>query len=218
MGLDLVPLGRAKPGHEAEWSRLMEAKYAGRKETDEQFERRVEISVASYEDVGAPLVGASVEADRWMLKQKRSDSIMTDREYLDANAGYYAVGVLTGKCDGTPIYTNGGMYDGVDETSFRGQFLIFCEDLLGKELLERAWTKLMRPQEAIEYGEALLQAAQRASSSFPPRTTPSVTVAARDLAAETGDMSLEEQVHVLQTAGKWYQYWGRRGHPISAWF
>ena len=47
MGLDLIPMGRPKPGHEEEWQRLMETLYEDREVSDEDTSRRLEISEAA---------------------------------------------------------------------------------------------------------------------------------------------------------------------------
>jgi hypothetical protein len=36
MGLDLIPMGRAKPGHEQEWQKHMEALYRGEQASEEE--------------------------------------------------------------------------------------------------------------------------------------------------------------------------------------
>ena len=54
MGLDVYPLGKAKPGHEEEWARLMEPLYEERGQSDEEAKRLGEISIMPYEALGAP--------------------------------------------------------------------------------------------------------------------------------------------------------------------
>ncbi len=75
--------------------------------------------------------------------------------------GYYVVRLV--KCDGVPVYSHGGLYDGADETSFRGAFLNDCQDVLSKALLADAWNHKF-PEQAVAYGERLLAAADAAEA------------------------------------------------------
>jgi hypothetical protein len=62
--------------------------------------------------------------------------------------GYYVLRLV--QCDGVPRYSNGGLYEGADETSFRGDFLKDCADVLGQDLLNDAWNSKM--PEAASFG------------------------------------------------------------------
>ena len=55
-----------------------------------------------------------------------------------------------GSGDGLPRYSYVGMYGGAEATSFRGSFLRACEPLLGRELLERTLTHMMRAADAVK--------------------------------------------------------------------
>lgn len=219
MGLDLFPAGRPKPGFEAKWSALMQKLYDGDTETEEESERRFEISVLPHDDVGAPKVGEDAAADAWLLAQPGRDPGKSDADILAEMRGYRVLALLRGACDGIPEFTHAGLYDGVDETSFRGKFLEACEDLVGKELVTMAWTDCMRPDEAVDYGEQLLAAADRAAAAGPPPPKPPKKSwwSGKPKAAAPG-MSFEEQLEILRSAGRWYIFWGSRGHPIQAWY
>jgi hypothetical protein len=121
------------------------------------------------------------------------------------------------KCDGVPNYSHGGLYDGVDETSFRGAFLQDCPDVLGKDLLSEAWNNKL-PEAAISYGQALLAAAAAAETrSF--ATKPWHTILSRiGLAKAAEPVAIAEQLDIVRAAGRWFIFWGERGHPIRAWF
>jgi hypothetical protein len=162
MGLDCVPLGRPKPGHEAEWQQLMEILYSGGTETEKDEARRCDISIFAYESVGAPLVGESKDADEWALQHKPADRDLSDAEWIEEIAGHHVLALAPDDCDGLPMYSNAPAYDEVDETSFRGQFLQSCVTILEPELLLIAWTIIMPPEQAVEYGKALLDAAKKA--------------------------------------------------------
>ena len=216
MGLDLVPLGKAKAGFEQEWELLMKPLYNGEEEPPRNYERRNEISILPYESVGAPRVGHDRKADEWMLARKPQEITQTDQEYLAGHKGYYVLELLVGNNDGIPSYSNGGLYDGVDQTCFRGAFLEHCPLLLDQSTLETAWTNCMAPQQAVTYGKKLLEC-----SSNSPRV---IVKKKRGLLGrifgrpEVSDTSLDEQRDILHTAGRWYIFWGERGHPVSAYF
>lgn len=216
MGLDLVPLGKAKPNMELEWQKCMEVLYADpTAETEEQRLRRLELSVLPYECVGAPRVGEDPDADEWILAKKKPDETLTDKELLRRAQGYYVL-ALAPPCDGLPQYSHADLYEGVDATSFRGAFLDDCTDYLDKKTLEQAWTDVMRPEEALAYGQQLLSIAtseptQRASSN---RGLLSKLFGRKS----TSSVSNEEQQEILNSAGKWYIYWASRGHPIHAYY
>jgi hypothetical protein len=123
-----------------------------------------------------------------------------------------------GGADGLPRYSHGGLYGGVNATSFRGSFLRDCEPLLGRELLERAWTYMMRPADAVKYGNELLAIADRAASG---QLRPAFEQK-RNVWTEGGfreaTIPVDEQMDILRAAGRWYIYWGEHGHPIHGWW
>lgn len=215
MGLDVMPMGKSKPGFEDEWARAMSNLYAGGTETPQQFEHRINISILPYEDLGAPRVGYDKAANAWMLTQKSPNDPSSDKEFLEKQKGYYAIELLMGTCDGISKYSHGGLYEGVDRTSFRGAFLNECSSLLDNTTLEKAWTVCMPPEEAVAYGKALLALAQKpalAEDSKPKGFF------AKLFKKQRSQLTQEEQAEILNSAGKWYIYWGSRGNPINAYF
>jgi hypothetical protein len=171
-GLDLIPLGKAKTGHEAEWQRLMEIVYQGGRHSDEEIKRLEEISIK-------PTSG-----------------------------------------DGAARHTHSGMYPGVPATSFRGSFLTYCEGLIGRDLLEKAWTHVMAPEAAVTYGKQLLAIADAAERGERSQAFPQTKNVWRGsgMPVEVVAITVEEQVEILRSGGRWYMYWGERGHPIHAWW
>lgn len=119
------------------------------------------------------------------------------------------------KCDGVPQYSNAGMYEGADETSFRGSFFNGCENVLDKDLLNDAWNHKL-PDEAVGYGRALLAAADaaEAAGAAPPRSS----LSRLGLAKEPERIPIADQLDIVRAAGRWFIFWGERGHPIRAWF
>jgi hypothetical protein len=214
MGLDLVVEGAARPGHEDEWRRLIEAYFAGGEIDDQTQARWNEISTPGYMTIGAPRVGHDQAADDWICSIRGAatdeEKAMTVREF----SGYYAVALVT--CDGVPRYSNAGFYDGVDATSFRGAFLNDCPAVLDNDTLDKAWHSKL-PAEAVEFGEKLLAAAAVAEVGKGPK--PHTSLLSRlGLSRRPEVRTLAEQLDIVRSAGRWYIFWGNRGHPIKAWF
>jgi hypothetical protein len=219
MGLDLVVEGCARPGHEAEWRRSVERAFGDDRLTEAEIARFNEISIAAYERVDAPRVGYDAAADAWIVEAQKASTPDEIEAVLKEFRGYYVLRLVT--CDGVPDYSHGGLYDGVDETSFRGAWLDECGDVLGKGLIDSAWQHKL-PEDAISYGRALLERASAAAVAGPPDKAPP---AKRGLFARLGltkkvaePLPFEEQIKIAESAGRWFVFWGERGHPIRAWF
>ena len=71
MGLDWQPLGRPKPGHEAEFNRLFDKLMDGVRAATRARERMRAIEVSPFETLGAPRIGFDEQADRWAEEQYR---------------------------------------------------------------------------------------------------------------------------------------------------
>jgi hypothetical protein len=212
MGLDLLVLGKPKQGFEREFelaiSRLNKSETLSESE-EGRFRENVSLP---YQELGAPRVGFDRTANDWMVQSYRSRGDQTSEgQIIKDNQGYYVLSLLQGSCDGVPLYSNGGAYDGVDQTSFRGQFLEFCVDYLDKAVLSQAWTNVMTPEEAVSYGESLLVIA-----NTPPKGARRGFL--RKLFSGGQKATIEEQKNILTAAGKWYVFWGDRGHHIQAYF
>jgi len=221
MGLDLVVEGCAKPGHEREWRSFLERTFADEELSDAEIARFQEVSIPGYQHIGAPQVGSDNAANEWILEARQAKSPEDVAAVLKEFDGYYVVRLV--KCDGVPAYSNGGLYDGVDETSFRGAFLNDCTDVLSTDLLNEAWESKF-PEAAIAYGKALLKAADLAQAEG--RTTkipePKRSFLSRlgftKPARQAEPAPIAEQLEIVRSAGRWYVFWGERGHPIRAWF
>jgi len=121
------------------------------------------------------------------------------------------------ECDGAPKYSNGGLYEGADETSFRGAFLNNCQDVLSKGLLNEAWNHKF-PEQAVAYGKALLAAAAAAETAGRVPKQRRTLLSRLGLAKDPKPVAMEEQIDIVRDAGRWFVFWGERGHPIRAWF
>ena len=90
--------------------------------------------------------------------------------------------------------------------------------MLDEDTITGAWQQVFRPEEAIAYGEKLLgqlrsdrPSAAAASPKkagfmdglFPPGPAPEKP-------------PLAEQRGIVEAAGKWFIWWGRKGHPVWA--
>jgi hypothetical protein len=211
VGLDLVVEGCTKPGHETEWRGLLERAFTDSQLSEAEVTRFKEISVPGYERIGAPRVGFDAAADAWIIEarkaQKSEDVAATLKEF----SGYYVLRLV--QCDGVSTYSNGGLYDGVDETSFRGDFLKSCRNVIDKRLLQTAWEHKL-PEAAIAYGRALLAAADAADTS--PLDPHRNILSRLGLVKSAELLPLPEQLDIVRAAGRWFVFWGERGHAIRA--
>ena len=215
MGLDLVVEGCAKPGHEPEWCHLLERSFAGQELSEVDIARFQEISIPGYRRIGAPRVGFDSAADAWIIEAQDAKTPEDVAAVLKEFHGYHVLRLV--KCHGVPDYSNGGLYDGVDETSFRGAFLMDCRDLLGEDLLNEAWNNKL-PEAAIWYGQALLVAADAAETAGVAPKAGRTVLSLVEPANTAEPVAIAEQVDIVRAAGRWFIFWGQRGHPIRAWF
>jgi len=215
MGLDLVVEGCPKPGHESEWRRLLERSFADQELSKAEFERFQEICIPGYERIGAPRVGSDSTADAWILEAQKAKTPEDAAVVLKKFEGYYVVRLV--KCDGVPQYSNGGLCEGADETSFRGSFLNDCQDALKKDLLNDAWNHKF-PEAAITYGKALLAAADSTEAAGRTPKRRHTLLSRLGLAKTDEPIAIAEQLDIVRAAGRWFIFWGEPGHPIRAWF
>jgi hypothetical protein len=213
MGLDLVVEGCAKPGHEKEWRRLLERAFSGSRMSEAEIAHFNEISVPGYERIGAPRVGFDAAADAWIVEIRKAKTSEEIAATLKEFRGHYVARLV--KCDGVSTYSNGGLYDGVDETSFRGAFLKSCMNVIDNQLLKAAWEHKF-PEAAIKYGQALLAAADAGETS--PRIVHQNFLSRLGLVKSTEPLPLPEQLDIVRAAGRWFTFWGELGHPIRAYF
>jgi hypothetical protein len=212
VGLDLCVEGRAIPGHEAEWESIIRRFFSEEELSEDEIERFQSISLPAYATLGAPRVGSDAAADDW-IADRMADRMSREQAIAEYN-GYYALALI--ESDGLPKFTNSGLYEGVDDTSFRGKFLESCTMVLRKGLIEEAWNHRM-PEEAVAYGKSLLAAVTdaRNGNTLIPRK-PSMLRSFFGSPPEI--IPLDEQLDIVETAGRWFIFWGSRGHPIRAYY
>lgn len=211
MGLDLVVEGCAKAGHEGEWQRLLERSFAGSHLSNAEIARFNEISIPAYERLGAPRVGFDPAADDCIIEAKEARTPDEVANTLKGYHGYYVISLV--QSDGVPDYSNGGFYDGVDETSFRGALLKDCGNVIDEKLRDAAW-KSMLPKDAATYGRALLAAADTAETA--PRHPRLSFLSRLGILKPDEPLPLSDQLDIVRSAGRWFVFWGDRGHPIRA--
>jgi len=214
MGLDWLPLGKPKPGHEAEFLNLFEELLLFQKKDAAMQTRWEEIQISPYETLGVPRVGFDPEADRWAAEQypKRpwKKLFVSRRKFMRVLHGYY-VEDLVPPIDGLPHYSNGGVGSYCDVLSFRGKFLEYCEDALDEELIGEAWTS-HNAADLMDYGARLRDRAvayaekEKVSNVLPFRDSPD-TEELEDPAS---------QAHIVISAARWCAFWGERGHGMIA--
>lgn len=214
MGLDLVVEGCPKPGHEQEWRRLLERSFADEQLSEAEITRFQEICIPPYERIGAPRVGYDRAANEWILEARKAKTPEDAATVLKEFQGYYVVRLV--ECDGVPMYSSGTLYEGVDETSFRGAFLNDCQDVLNKLVLNEAWNHKF-PEAAVAYGKALLAAVADAEAGRGPRRRHTL-LSRLGLTKAPLPVPIAEQLDIVRAAGRWFIFWGERGHPIRAWF
>jgi hypothetical protein len=212
MGLDLLVLGKPKQGFESDFEQIVAQLQKNESLSPSEENRFRENVTRPFEELGAPRVGFDPDANDWMVRSYRDQSDQTpEDQIIRDNHDYHVLSLLHGSCDGVTHYTHGGLYEGVDLTSFRGAFLSECVDYLDKTVLNKAWTTVMTPDEAISYGTTLL-----ASLTDPPKEVKRGFFS--KLLSRRKKATLEEQKLILTAAGKWYVFWGSRGHYIQAYF
>jgi len=214
MGLDLVVEGCAKPGYEMEWRGLLERSFADEELSEAEIAHFKEISVPGYQRIGAPQVGRDSAANQWILDARKATTPEKVASVLKKFDGYYVLRLV--KCDGVPMYSHGDLYEGADETSFRGAFLKDCQDVLSKALLEDTWNHKF-PEQAVAYGKRLLAAADAAEAGSRVPTPRRRLLSRLGLSREREPVAIAHQLDIVRSAGRWFVFWGERGHAIRAW-
>lgn len=237
MGLDMTVLARPAAGHEAEFEEIfvtlniadgllpdpaLEGKgflarlFAARPAVDRDglIKRSEAISEEPAVTLGAPVVGRDAEADAWVRAAHGRGELTGTWDSADAAlAGLDGTPVLAAlpDCDGFPVYCNGGLYGGVDMTSFRGQVLRTCRGVLDRPLIDRAW-KPMRAGELGDWGAALSEAAATAAREGGHQAV----LGRREPVPDPTDPAAP--VHIADQAARWAQFWSARGHGSVPYF
>lgn len=211
MGLDMRPLSKPKAGQEKRFYELYSLILSENLAPDQQeqlLEEWFALGIPSYETIKAPQVGRDAQADVWLREQYEAndnpDKPPFDEVYQDYQ-GYYVIELATEQ-DSVPVYR---AFD-QDENVFRGQFLADCQELIGEDLLNEAWSNHLA-EEAVDYAQRLIAAvtptAQQHRLEYlkdqyePPEADPE---------------SLESQLHIVYSLARWLIFYGSRGHGYEA--
>lgn len=215
MGLDLIVEGCAKPGCEQEWRSLLRRSFAEEELSEGEVARFQEISIPGYQHINAPQVGHDEKANQWILNARGAKTSEEKVAVLKEFEGRYVVQLV--KCDGIPQYSHAGMYEGADDTSFRGAFLKDCRDVISNKLLNDAWNHKF-PEDAVVYGKELLAAADAADVPGRRPKKRRTLLSHLGLRKESEPLPIPKQLEIVRAAGRWFIFWGERGHAIRAWF
>jgi len=210
MGLDWNPAGKPRPGHEAEFWRLFDA--LGQDscpDLEAKQQRFHEIAISAFETLRAPRIGIDPEATEWARQRYSEQKAEKPLEaWLADLHGIYVV-PLVRPCDGVPRYTNGSVTGYVEPYSFRAQFLVDAEYILGTDLLNEGWEH-KRPAQLRAHGLALRKAAITYG-----RQHGIEVLAIKD--PEDPD-TVEFHLDVILAASRWCLFWAAHGHPLEAYW
>ena len=211
MGLDMRPLSKPKAGKEQrfyELYSLIPSENLSPDQREQLLEEWFALGIPSYETIKAPQVGRDAQADAWLREQYDADDNPDkppfDEVYQDYQ-GYYVI-ELAPEQDSVPVYRAFGQ----DENVFRGQFPADCQELIGEDLLNEAWSNHLA-EEAVDYAHRLIAAVTPAAQQHgleylkdqyePPEAEPE---------------SLESQLHIVYSLARWLIFYGSRGHGYEA--
>lgn len=222
MGLDWKPINKPKEGFESEFEDLFYLIGGKRKQSislfdklkgvklksqEELLKRFFEISIPVYVTLNAPIVGKDEDANKWAASkfELRVDKNLSFEQFMDSMNGYYVVDLVP-EHDGIPKYV-AFQYE---RHVFRGQFLNDCEDIIGKSLLEEAYTSKLA-KDTIEFGKRLMIIAEDYSNK-----SNCYYLKDQRMPPETDEDKPESKTHIIFSAAKWLLWWGERGHGYEA--
>jgi hypothetical protein len=217
MGLDWQPLGKPKPGHEAEFEEVYEEIF-DRDNKDPSLNKRLwGIAITPYETLGAPRVAYDATADRWALEEYRKRPwkrrFTSRRKWMEVFHGYYVLDLVPPN-DGIPVYSNGGPGSYCEVCTFRAKFLEDCQDVIGDELLGEGWLH-HRAVELAVYGTRL----REQGAAFAEEHGVATVLGQRYLPESVTEWDdPAAKAHIVDSAARWCLFWGQRGHGMMAWF
>lgn len=211
MGLDWMPGARPLPGAEVEFEKLFrQIKTCSEKELGALKDRLDAISSFVPDVLKAPRIGVDPEANEYLRQiyeqENREESF---ESWLESEHGK-PVWELAEGCDGIPRYSNAGLYEHVNFTSFRANFLKDCVDIIGEDLLEQAF-EMMNAQELCKYGDAL---AAKANTYADKK---GIDLASIDWERRDDDPIIWN-LDVVLCASIYCLFWGRHGIFMHAWY
>jgi len=216
MGLDWNPGMKPLAGHEAEFTDLFRQlrEEPPPSEREKLLAQYREVGVPAYASLGAPRIGIDAAADQWLREQfERADRIEQFEAAKKQNHGVYVLDLLPW-CDGFARYSNYPLMrtQGYERYTFRAQFLLDTQEVIGEPLLHRAYEHMLAPELAA-YADAL-DAATRPWAE-------AAGVAGVERAVSRPDAEPESPraiADILFNAIRWCRFWSSRGHGLEPWY
>jgi len=222
MGLDMIPMGKPKPGREADFKRLFLElvnfkepkvswldKFKGKKVDAKAllYQEWLDLQTSSFESLGAPMVGRDKSADFWAIRKYEESEKETSAEiFVKELEGHYVLDLID-DCDGIAKYISYSY----DRNVFRGEFMRDCSALIGEELASEAWeTKFAK--EALDYGHRLIAAAD----PIAVENRMEYLKIQRELPATFDEESIESQLHIIYSLARWLIFYAEKGHGYEA--
>ncbi len=210
MGLDWIPGARALPGEEGKFDELLaQIKISSGAELAKLNEQLDNISSYKFDVLNIPVVGTDIAADNYMKQLYEEGNVEEPFEIWVLDKKGKFVLDLAEPCDGLPKFSNSGLYEDVDITSFRANFLKDCVDIIGNELLDKAF-EMMTAKELCNYSEALEKKALEFAH------VRGIDITKVDWETENKAQPLE-QLDIVLCASRYCRFWGTRGYYMHAW-
>lgn len=93
---------------------------------------------------------------------------------------------------------------------FRGQFLQYCIDLIGEDLVNEAW-ETKPGDEALDYGNRIMAITDKSEKERNLEY-----LEAQRLPPDTNENTIESKLHILYSLAKWLMFYGKNGHGYKA--
>ena len=196
--------------------KFVELEFSNAPQSDSNVTRFHEICILPYATLGATRVGFDKAVDHWSIQLEKLEDPDDVTDRLKQHNGRYILQLVSS--GGVPKFSNGDLYGGADETSFRGSFLGSSEEILDKPRVERT-SDNMWPDNATAYGQQLLDAAavaeNRSAAAQKSTTTPLVKLGFK---AKKPAPNFTGHIEIVRATGRRYLFWAGHGKPIRAWF
>tara|TARA_B100000131_G_scaffold221323_1_gene212853 strand:- start:39188 stop:39952 length:765 start_codon:yes stop_codon:yes gene_type:complete len=170
--------------------------------------------VTPMDTLGAPQIGMSKEADEWAREHYKEVASSpggealrakypTVEDYIMDSQGKYVSELATRK---EGMVGPSGICVGPE--SFRGKVLGYI-DWLDEALVSEAWED-HSPEDLLDYGERLLEAAESFEKSI-------LSMPEEILSSQAPSDAMSE-VELVKEAANWCKFWGSEGHSMHAWY
>lgn len=224
MGLDWIPLPKAKPENDELFKEIfdiLEKKKDQKRSSFKELQNKSReelikllndsnISISPYETLNAPKVGFDKKADEWAIdiynkKNEKYKNENTVEEFLKKIKGYYVLDLVP-ECNGLPMYVTMG-----EKYEFRAKFLDDCEDILGEDLMNEAYTN-KSATETIDFGNRLI----KVTDNYAINNNCQYLKNEYSIPENIKEGTPESNTHILYSAANWLLFWGNKGHGYQA--